>query len=89
MLGIRLKESATAIALTILGRRLKGGIVTDVQQLADAFWQMNRAALRIHEIFNRNPALAENLPLRPLVLDTDEFADECRLLAEYYEKPAR
>jgi hypothetical protein len=41
---------------------------------------MNRAALRINEIFNRNPALAKNLPLRPLVLDTDEFADECRIL---------
>jgi hypothetical protein len=63
--------------------------MTDEQQLADAFWQMNRAALRINEIFNRNHAFAEDLPLRPLVLDADEFADECRLLAEYYEKPAR
>jgi hypothetical protein len=61
--------------------------MTDEQQLADAFWQMNRAALRIMEVFNRNPALAEDLPLRPLVLDADEFADECRVVAEYYEKP--
>jgi hypothetical protein len=61
--------------------------MTDEQQLADAFWQMNRAALRIIEVFNRNPALAENLPLRPLVLDADEFAAECRVLAEYYERP--
>jgi hypothetical protein len=63
--------------------------MTDEQQLADAFWQMNRAALRINEIFNRNPALAENLPVQRLfALDADEIADECRVLAEYYEKPA-
>jgi hypothetical protein len=32
----------------------------DEQQLAEAFWQMNRAVLRINEILSRNPALAEN-----------------------------
>jgi O-phosphoseryl-tRNA(Cys) synthetase len=63
--------------------------MTDEHQLADAFWQMRNAALRINEIFNRNPALAENLPVQRLfALDADEIADECRVLAEYYEKPA-
>ena len=51
--------------------------MTDEQQLAEAFWQMNRAALQINEIFNRNPALAENLPVQRLfALDADEIADE-------------
>jgi hypothetical protein len=31
--------------------------MTDQRQLAEAFWQMNRAAPQINEIFNRNPAL--------------------------------
>jgi hypothetical protein len=63
--------------------------MTDQRQLAEAFWQMNRAALQINEIFNRNPALAENLPVQRLfALDADEIADECRVLAEYYDKPA-
>ena len=39
--------------------------MTDEQQLADAFWQMNRAVLKIQEILERNPTLAENLPVRP------------------------
>jgi hypothetical protein len=32
----------------------------DEQQLADAFWQMNRAILKINEILEGNPALADN-----------------------------
>ena len=64
--------------------------MTDEQQLADAFWQMHGAALRINEIFSRNPALAENLPINPpKLLDADEIVAECRLLAEYYEKASR
>jgi hypothetical protein len=64
--------------------------MTDEQQLADAFWQMNRAVLKINEILGRNPALAENLPITPpKVLDSDEIAAECRILAEYYEKLTR
>jgi hypothetical protein len=39
--------------------------MTGEQQLADAFWQMNRAVLKINEILDRNPALAENLPITP------------------------
>jgi hypothetical protein len=39
--------------------------MTDEQQLADAFWQMNRAVLKIQEILERNPTLAENLPVTP------------------------
>ena len=39
--------------------------MTDEQQLAEAFWQMNRAVLRINEILSRNPALAEYLPITP------------------------
>jgi hypothetical protein len=63
--------------------------MTDEQQLADAFWQTNRAVLKINEILERNPALTENLPiLPPKVLDSDEIAAECRILAEYYEKLA-
>jgi hypothetical protein len=63
--------------------------MTDEQQLADAFWQMHGAVLRINEIFSRNPALAENLPINPpKLLDADEIVAECRLLAEYYEKRA-
>jgi hypothetical protein len=62
--------------------------MTDEQQLADAFWQMNRAVLKINEILDRNPALAENLPVTP-PRDADEIAVECQLLAEYYEKLAR
>jgi hypothetical protein len=62
----------------------------DEQQLAEAFWQMNRAVLRINEILSRNPALAENLPIKPpTVLDADEIAAECHILAEYYEKRAK
>jgi hypothetical protein len=64
--------------------------MTDEQQLAEAFWQMNRAVLRIDEILSRNPALAENLPITPpKILDPDEIAAECRILAEYYEKRAK
>jgi hypothetical protein len=37
--------------------------MTDEQQLADAFWQMHGAVLRINEILSRNPALAENVPI--------------------------
>jgi hypothetical protein len=62
----------------------------DEQELADAFWQMKRAVLKINEIFDRNPALAENLPvIPPKILDADEIAAECQVLAEYYEKLAR
>jgi hypothetical protein len=69
--------------------RQGGDLITDEQQLADAFWQMHGAALRINEIFNRNPALAENLPINPpKLLDADEIVAECRLLTEYYEKRA-
>ena len=80
-----------AIAFVTLGfADSEGEFNADEQQLAEAFWQMNRAALQINEIFNRNPALAENLPVQRLfALDADEIADECRVLAEYYEKPAR
>jgi hypothetical protein len=54
--------------------------MTDEQQLADAFWQMHGAVLKINEILSRNPALAENLPIKPpTVLDADEIAPECRL----------
>ena len=54
--------------------------MTDEQQLADAFWQMPGAVLS---------ALAENLPIKPpTVLDADEIAAECRVLAEYYGKRA-
>ena len=57
--------------------------MTDEQQLADAFWQMNRAVLKINEILDRNPALAENLPVTPpRILDADEIAAECQLLAD-------
>jgi hypothetical protein len=64
--------------------------MTDEQQLADAFWQMNRAVIKINEILDRNPALAENLPVTPpRILDADEIAAECQVLAEYYEKLAR
>jgi hypothetical protein len=64
--------------------------MTDEQQLADAFWQMNRAVLKIQEILERNPTLAENLPVTPpKILDADEIAAECRVLAEYYETLAR
>lgn len=63
--------------------------MTDEQQLADAFWQMHGAVVRINEILSRNPALAENVPIKPpTILDADEIAAECRLLAEYYEKQA-
>jgi len=31
-------------------------LVTDEQQLADAFWQMHGAVLRINEILSRKPA---------------------------------
>ena len=62
----------------------------DEQQLAEAFWQMNRAVLRINEILSRNPALAENLPITPpKILDADEIAAECHIFAEYYEKRAK
>ncbi len=51
--------------------------MTDEQQLADAFWQMNRAVLKIQEILERNPTLAENLPVTPpKILDADEIAAE-------------
>ena len=64
--------------------------MTDEQQLADAFWQMNRAVLKINEILTRNPALAENQPITPpKILDVDEIAAETRILAEHYEKLAR
>lgn len=64
--------------------------MTDEQQLADAFWQMNRAVLKIQQILEHNPALAENLPvIPPKFLDADEIAAECRILAEYYEKLVR
>jgi hypothetical protein len=70
--------------------RRRENLMTDEQQLADAFWQMNRAVLKINEILDRNPALAENLPITPpKILDADEIAAECQLLAEYYEKRAR
>ena len=63
--------------------------MTDEQQLADAFWQMHGAVLQINEILSRNPALGENLPIKPpTVLDADEIAAECRVLAEYYGKRA-
>jgi len=63
--------------------------VTHEQQLADAFWQMHNAVLRINEILSRNPALAENVPVKPpTILDADEVVAECRILAEYYEKLA-
>ena len=52
--------------------------MTDEQQLADAFWQMNRAVLKITEILDRNPALTENLPITPpKILGSDEIAAEC------------
>jgi hypothetical protein len=61
--------------------------MTDEQQLADAFWQMNRAVLEINEVLDRNPALAENLPVTPpRILDAGHGS---QLLAEYYEKLAR
>jgi hypothetical protein len=64
--------------------------MTDEQQLADAFWQVNRAVLKINEILDRNPDLAENPPVTPpKILDADEIAAECQVLAEYYERPAR
>jgi hypothetical protein len=50
---------------------------------------MHGVVLRINEILSRNPALAENVPIKPpTVLDADEIAAECRVLAEYYEKRA-
>jgi hypothetical protein len=68
---------------------ISGGFMTDEQQLADAFWQMHGAVLKINEILSRNPALGENLPIKPpTVLDADEIAAECRVLAEYYGKRA-
>jgi len=61
--------------------------MTDEQQIADAFRQMHGAALKINEILSRNAALAENLPIKwPLILNADEFAAECHVMAEYYEK---
>jgi hypothetical protein len=63
--------------------------MTDERQLAEAFWQMHGAVLRINEILGRNPALTENLPITPpRILDGDEILAECRILAEYYEKRA-
>jgi hypothetical protein len=48
--------------------------MTNQKQLGEAFWQMNRAALQINEIFSRNPSLVENLRVqRLLVLDADEI----------------
>jgi hypothetical protein len=50
---------------------------------------MKRAVLKINEVLERNPALAENLPVTPpRILDADEVAAECQVLAEYYEKLA-
>jgi hypothetical protein len=63
--------------------------MTDEQQLARAFWQMHGAVLKINEILSRNPALAAHVPIKPpTILDADEIAAECLLLAEYYEKQA-
>jgi hypothetical protein len=63
--------------------------MTDEQQIADAFRQMHGTALKINEILNRNPALAENLPIKwPFILSVDEFAAECHVMAGYYEKRA-
>jgi hypothetical protein len=64
--------------------------MTDEQQLAEAFWQMHDTVLRINEIISRNPALAENVPIKiPGALAPDEIAAECQILAKYYEKRAR
>jgi hypothetical protein len=64
--------------------------MTDKQQIADAFRQLHSAALQINQILSRNPPLAENLPIKwPLIFDADEFAAECWVVAEYYEKLAK
>jgi hypothetical protein len=61
--------------------------MTDEQQLADAFRQIHGAALKINEILRRNEGLAEKPPIKwPVILEADEFAAECLLAAEYYEK---
>jgi hypothetical protein len=64
--------------------------MADEQEIADAFWQIHAAALKINEILIRNPPLAENLPIKwPLIFDADEFAAECRVVAEHYKKLAK
>jgi hypothetical protein len=64
--------------------------MTDEQQLAEAFAQMHNAVVLISAILDRNPALAENVPIRiPGALAPDEIAAECQILAKYYEKRAR
>ena len=35
-------------------------LMADGQEIADAFWQIHAAALKINEILIRNPPLAEN-----------------------------
>jgi hypothetical protein len=64
--------------------------MADEQEIADAFRQIHAAALKINEVLIRNPPLAENLPIKwPLIFDADEFAAECQVMAEYYEKLAQ
>jgi len=85
-----IEEEISDVPLCKLGRRLTGAFMTDEQQLAGAFWEMNRAVLKINEILTRNPALAENLPITPpRILDSDEIAGETRILAAYFEGLAR
>ena len=62
----------------------------DEAALATAFWQMHDLVVRINEILSRNPALAENVPIKlPITVDPDEVVAECRILAEYYERRAK
>jgi hypothetical protein len=64
--------------------------MTDEQQLAEAFTQMHNAVVLISAILDRNPALAENVPIRmPMALDADEIAAECRILAQHYARRAK
>jgi hypothetical protein len=70
--------------------RDNGAVASDEQKLADAFWQMYDSVVQINEILGRNPALAENVPIKlPITVDPDEIVAECRILAEYYEKRAK
>ena len=61
--------------------------MTDEQQMADAFRQILSAAQKINVILGRDDALNENVPEQwPLNLSADEFAAECWVMAEYYER---
>jgi hypothetical protein len=63
--------------------------MTDEQQLADAFMQLHNAVILISTILDRNPALAENVPIKmPMALDADEIAADCHILAEHYARRA-